>query len=124
MHMLSDGNGKRELDLEHTSAAHQMLRREVNERIRKLANGNTVGDQIDVFCECGRDECAERLSVSMSEYERVRRFSTHFIVLEGHDVLESERVVDECGGFMVVEKTGSAGIYAVRVDPRRQRVDV
>jgi hypothetical protein len=124
MHMLRDGNGKGELDLEHRSAAHQMLRREVNERITKLANGNNLRDQIDVFCECGRDECAERLSVSTSDYERVRRFSTHFIVLEGHDVLQSERVVDECDGFVVVEKAGSAGIYAVRVDPRRQRAEV
>jgi hypothetical protein len=116
-------NGDVTQDLQRASTSHQLLRRGVNEQIKKLNDGYHVIERIDVFCECGRNECSERLSMEVADYERVRRFPTRFLVLEGHDVLESERVVDESKGFVVVEKTGSEGVYAVHLDPRRQTYD-
>ncbi len=111
-----------EARFESESVVHQTLRREVNEQIRKLGPGLDGGqaDSIDVVCECGYSACTGRLTLSVSEYEAVRRFPTRFLVKAGHEVSEFERVVAESDSYVVVEKRGRGGSYAVRVDPRRR----
>jgi len=70
-------------------------------------------------CECADDSCMERISLTLSEYEDLRRCATHFVVLPGHLSLEFERIVERREGYMVVEKFGEAGKQALRLDPRR-----
>lgn len=110
-----------EVRAEADSVVHQTLRREVNEQIRKLGPGFGVSppDTIDVVCECGYGGCTARVTISVADYEGVRRFPTRFLIKIGHEVSEFERVVDESTGYVVVEKVGPGGSYAVRVDPRR-----
>jgi hypothetical protein len=108
----------------HTAAAgvvHQALRREVNERI-SLLNTTTFGvagpETIDVVCECVRPSCTAAITMTVSDYELVRRFPTRFFVKEGHEVAEGERVVAEADGYVVIEASGRGGLYAVSADPR------
>jgi hypothetical protein len=100
----------------------QTLRREVNEQIRSINEGFGVGepDTIDVICECIHANCTTYITMTVADYELVRRFPTHFFIKEGHDVAEGERVVSESADFIVVESSGSAGLYAVSADPRRR----
>lgn len=103
-----------------TEVVHQALRREVNERISALSATFSVTEPetIDVICECVRVECAARITMTVAEYELVRRFPTRFFVRAGHDVAEAERVVAESDGYVVIEASGRGGLYAVSADPR------
>jgi hypothetical protein len=112
-----------EIDQGDVSVVHQTLRREVNEQVRHLNSrlDNTEGDSMDVVCECAFTGCTGRVEMAMSDYEAVRRFPTRFVVKAGHEVTEFERVVDDADTYVVVEKFGSGGSYALRADPRRRR---
>ena len=105
------------------SVVHQTLRREVNERIRELGrHGNREEPQtLEVVCECAYVACTGQLLMNASDYEAVRRFPTRFVVKAGHDVTEFERIVGETDTYVVVEKVGSGGSFAVARDPRRRR---
>jgi hypothetical protein len=101
------------------AAKNQSLFREVNERIEGLRPGVMP---IEFACECSNTECATSLPLSDEEYESVRRFPTHFIVLPGHELGEVERVVEQNERYAVVEKFGAGGPAAVKLDPRARRV--
>jgi hypothetical protein len=111
-----------ELGDDAVSVIHQTLRREVNEQIRKLGPGSSIGppDTIEAVCECAYVGCTSRVELGVPNYEEVRRFPSRFVVKAGHEVSLLERVVAESDTYVIVEKVGRAGIYAVRVDPRRR----
>lgn len=90
--------------------------RSVNERVEEL--GDQLGLDPEFVCECARMECAQRLRVPIAEYERVRASGTRFIVAEGHEQPEFERVIEQGPGWLVVEKSGEAGAEADEQDPR------
>ncbi len=102
------------------AARHQSLFRSVNEQIEdKNQEFDVVPEYAAFVCECADDSCMERISLTLSEYEDLRRCATHFVVLPGHLSLEFERIVERREGYMVVEKFGEAGKQALRLDPRR-----
>jgi hypothetical protein len=65
--------------------------------------------------------CEARVELTGSAYELVRRFPNRFLVKEGHEAASDERVVTEAETYVVVEKSGRGGLYAVAADPRRRR---
>jgi hypothetical protein len=100
----------------------QVLARAINEEIRVRAQTVPPNIDTDVVCECMRPGCVELLRVSSRDYEDVRRFPTRFLVKSpGHVERETERIVEEHGGFVVIEKTGPDAGSAIRRDPRRTR---
>lgn len=102
--------------------AHQALRREVNERISEISTGSfglTADESIEVICECAHPRCAAPITVTVAEYEAVRRFPTRFFVKPAHRLANGERVVSESAEYAVVEASGAGGLYAVGADPRR-----
>jgi hypothetical protein len=106
------------------SSSHQALRRVVNESISVLKHQITQPELIDVICECVHMNCTEHVSMTVASYDALRRFPTRFVVKAGHEVAESERIVSEAAQYIVVEKIGTQGIYAVRNDPRRPQRSV
>jgi hypothetical protein len=81
-------------------AHHQALLREVNERIRDVADLD-----VSIFiCECGSKDCLGTIALSLEQYERIRSNPAWFFLKPGHAVLEIARVVSQDDGFMVVEK--------------------
>lgn len=72
----------------------------------------------DVFCECGRLECRERIQVTAGEYAAVRSSPTTFLVAPGHEIGDAERVVETSERYRVVEKIGEAAKVAVETEPR------
>jgi len=97
------------------------LYREVNERIGDLAAHFDLGEAIPLLCECGTRGCNERLELSRSEYEGLRRHPTHFAVLPGHQIPEIERVIEEHEHFFVVEKLGKPALDGSGADPGSAR---
>jgi hypothetical protein len=98
---------------------HEALFREVNERTVSL-QASALDDTLVVVCECRSVECNAEIPVTAVEYEAVRRFPTRFLVKRGHE-RDEDRVVSEGNDSVVVEKSGTAGMIAVRTDPRRRR---
>jgi len=99
---------------------NEALFREVNEQIRSLSEDSAVQDgPIVVVCECSDADCAERLELLLSNYERVRADSLLFVIAKGHDFPGIERVVEEADGYDVVEKRAEAAAeVSEETDPR------
>jgi hypothetical protein len=100
--------------------ANEVVFREVNERLRELGEGfSLVSELADFVCECANTTCVEPVRMSLADYERVRSDPKWFFVVKGHELPEYERVIDEKGDHVIVEKLpgGPAGI-AIRDDPR------
>jgi hypothetical protein len=112
-----------QIEQDDVSVVHQTLRREVNEQVRRLSSrlDGAQTETMDVVCECAYTGCTGRVEMAISDYETVRRFPTRFVIKAGHEVTEFERVVDEADSYVVVEKIGDGGSYALRADPRRRR---
>ncbi len=93
--------------------------RDLNERLEHRAAGDAaLGDRFEIVCECSREECTERITVSFAEYERVRIDAKTFIVLPGHADPTCERIVARREGYNIVEKFGEAGAVAEIENPR------
>ena len=71
----------------------------------------------DIFCECGRLECRQRLQVTAGEYAIVRSSPTTFVVAPGHEITDAERVVETTERYRMVEKVGEAARVAVETEP-------
>ena len=97
---------------------NESLFREVNERIAELNQTFHIEGRSEFLCECSRDECKEPVSISIDEYEGVRRESTRFFVLPGHEDESVERVIERNERYIVVEKIGDAATEAEDLDPR------
>jgi hypothetical protein len=98
----------------HRLVRNQVLFREVNERVREAVahRGYT-----EFLCECSNEDCTETLGLDISEYERLRSNPNLFLVANGHEMLEVDRVVDQGEGYLLVEKI--VGVEKViATDPR------
>jgi hypothetical protein len=97
---------------------NEVLFREVNERIEEFQSGEGVEGHFDFLCECGDQNCAEQLRLTLAEYEGVRSEPTQFVVLPGHEVPEMEHIVQSGDRFSVVRKQEEAAEVAEQHDPR------
>jgi hypothetical protein len=95
----------------------------VNERVRDLVIDDAERhgehpDSVSVVCECGDVDCTAKIDISLSSYEWVRSGSARFIVVPGHEIAESERILRQGDGYAIVEKIGDARAAASELDPR------
>ena len=105
-------------------AENQALFREMNEILAEWEDRQAAPAERHLFfCECGDVACQDRLFLTMAEYEAVRASSIRFAVLPGHEFPETERVVEEREGFLVVEKFEEARSIVEQSDPRRTGCD-
>lgn len=108
-------------DRERRLGLNEALFREVNERLDELAEtfGGDDGVRHDFICECGDPSCAERISLTLDEYNRVRADPTQFAIRPGHRAGDIERVVFENERYAVVRKhDDDAAELAAETDPR------
>jgi hypothetical protein len=103
---------------------NQALFRDVNERIEELTIADAVptSETWEFLCECADTECVATISLTYDEYEAVRRTPTRFVVRPDHVYPEIERVIEENGGYVIVEKVGEGGKITAARDPRAREV--
>jgi hypothetical protein len=89
----------------------------VNERIEELAPGSSF---VEFVCECTFPDCTERVSLTLEEYEAIRRESNSFFVVAGHEVPAVEAIVASTDRDLVVAKRGEGAKVAETLDPRRK----
>lgn len=100
-------------------ARNEALFREVNERIRNVNESLPAAAEADFLCECGDATCTDPISLTLDEYEGVRREATRFAVVPGHVAPGLDRVVAEEARFAIVEKVEpEAAAVVVEEDPR------
>jgi hypothetical protein len=94
--------------------------REVNERIKTLAEGFDLGSQpLDLICECADASCVQRIQMTHAEFEELRSDSHLFAISPGHELQDVEGVVARRDGYNVVRKaTGVPQEVAERTDRR------
>ena len=100
-------------------ARNEALLRQVNERIQDVNEPIGKDQPTDFLCECGDESCTAPVSLTLTEYEKIRSDPMHFVIAIGHETAGVERVVQENDRFAVVEKVdGDAERIAVETDPR------
>ena len=93
---------RREMAEHVAHPANRLLFREVNERLQELTDRlASNGDSIDVVCECGNDQCVERLTINRMAYDLIRMTPGHFALKPGHAGPE-DNVVEQFAGYDIV----------------------
>ena len=77
--------------------------RAANERLRAHVYKILYRGPRPVLCECSDPDCMELLHLGPDEYRRVRE-AGNFVVLNGHENPEIERVVGRHNGYLIVDK--------------------
>ena len=101
------------------AATNESLFREVNERVQELTDTFELSTEMtDLICECAQTDCAQRIRMTASEYEAMRRVATQFAVAEGHELPDVETIVEKTNRYVIVAKIGTAAKVATELDPR------
>jgi predicted ThiF/HesA family dinucleotide-utilizing enzyme len=90
---------------------------------RKVNEGMEVGQDpsglLTFVCECGRLGCSRLIQLTRAEYEAVRANPRRFAIIDGHEILEAEAIVERHDRYLVVEKGGDPEAEIVEsTDPR------
>ena len=108
-----------------------LMKREGKQRVamneatfRKVNEGMEVGQDpsgvLTFVCECGRLGCNKLIQLTRAEYEGIRKNPRRFAILDGHEILEAEEIVERHDRYLVVEKAGEPEAEIVEhTDPRR-----
>jgi hypothetical protein len=106
-------------------ALNQSTFRDANERIERAAWSHHFepSQRVPFICECADPRCREPVMLSLVEYEAIRAHPDRFFLVAGQEDEEEahERILEAERGYAVVEKIGTAGVEAKRLDPRDQR---
>jgi hypothetical protein len=91
---------------------------------RRVNEGMEIGQDpaglLTFICECGRLRCDELVQLTRREYEDIRKYPRRFAILDGHEILEAEKIVERNDRYLVVEKVGDPESEIVEhTDPRR-----
>jgi hypothetical protein len=99
---------------------NEALFREVNERLRGLNESfGAVTNRMELVCECADPGCAERITMTVREYEDLRADPEQFVIAPGHDAPDIEDVVAKGAGWEIVRKRpGGPAELARASDPR------
>lgn len=92
--------------------------RSLNEKLRA---GTLVADAERLFpfrCECGVLGCNRLVELTIPEYEAIRGNPIRFFMVDGHEIPETETVVERRPRYTVVEKEEEGAQVARDTDPR------
>jgi predicted ThiF/HesA family dinucleotide-utilizing enzyme len=98
-------------------AMNEATFRKVNEGMEASQDPSGL---LTFVCECGRLGCNKLIQLTRAEYEAVRQNPRRFAILDGHEILEAESIVERYDRYLVVEKAGDPEAEIVEhADPRR-----
>lgn len=98
-------------------AMNEATFRKVNEGMEA---GQDASGLLRFVCECGRLRCTRLIELTRAEYEGIRRNPRRFAIVDGHEILEAEAIVERHDRYLVVEKSGAPEAEIVEhTDPRR-----
>jgi hypothetical protein len=93
--------------------------RDLNESLeRAVHRGRTQSEYAGFVCECGDGDCEELIRVDLATYESIRSDSRLFIAVRGHELPDTEDVVDGDGNYVVLRKHDEVAGIVDETDPR------
>ena len=96
-------------------ARNEAIFREVNERVADVTDSDS--HTTNFLCECGNLDCVEEITLTNSEFVRVRSSPATFAVVPGHALEDVETIIEETDRFQVVEKHPREAAIAEATDP-------
>ena len=104
----------------------QCLIREENEAVELVNDTLEHGIVRSPFrCECGDPTCHARVVLSHLEYEAVRAYGSHLLIVLNHENPENTWVLTENSRFAVIDVVAGDERYEVMArNPRHSWVDV
>ena len=101
-------------------AENETLFREVNERVDDTATHLGADEERthQYLCECANADCTFRVTLTHAQYTAVRADPKQFVVLPLHFTPEVETLITKNERYWLVRKTGEAGEYVEKLDPR------
>ena len=95
----------RERDRARRIGLNEALFREINERLETLQeNASRHLGVLELVCECGDRDCAERITLSIGEYQELRSDPLLFAVLPSPEIPDVEDVLQQMNGWLIVRK--------------------
>jgi hypothetical protein len=90
---------------EERIARNEASFRELNQSLEANVHRRQTEPEFAGFvCECGDGGCDTTVRVALDSYAAVRGDDKLFIVVPGHEIADTEDVVDEGDGYLVVRK--------------------
>jgi hypothetical protein len=105
-------------ETERRLAVNEEVFRRVNEGIERSRWPGEDDGPVGFRCECARLGCNRLVSLTTADYERVRSHPRRFFMLTGHQMPDVERVVEDLGDVIIVEKIGEAAEEVEARSPR------
>jgi hypothetical protein len=92
-----------------------VLRVGLNEAtFREGVDGARDAGRVAFVCECRRLACGELIELSRADYAAVRAHPRRYLVRVGHELVESEDVVERHQRYLVVEKREAGALATTR----------
>jgi hypothetical protein len=60
--------------------------------------------KLQFLCECSDENCTDRIQISLNDYNDIHTSAKRFIIIDGHDVQQIERIVERRDAYTIVEK--------------------
>lgn len=100
-------------------ALNESAFRELNERLEaNVHRGDTQPEYAGFVCECGDGDCDTTVRMALPDYEKVRADSMLFFVVPGHEAADTEDIVEDGDGYLVVRKHEDVADIVDSTDPR------
>jgi hypothetical protein len=97
--------------------------RAVNESLAGFVGTRGRGRELDLICECAREECEARIRMDREAYERLRSDPLCFAVVDGHEDPDVECVIDRQPAYSVVRKSSGEAVRMARQTDLRAEQD-
>lgn len=107
----------RKARIARNEAAFRSLNEQLVSGPHKMPRGEE--DLAGFVCECGDAECTAVVRMSIAKYEEIRSHPRRFLLVPGHELPDTEDVVEQGDGYAVAEKHPEVGEIVERSDPRR-----
>ena len=107
-------------DWREQEARNEAEFRDRNETTLNANQSSVDAGPVTFVCECGDATCVAPITLTLLEYESVRRYATRFAIAPNHENPEAEFVVDELALFAVVDKIDAPSRRIVRDSDRRR----
>lgn len=79
--------------------------RDLNESLEaKVHRGRSEPQYAGFVCECGNEDCDTTVRVPLDAYAEIRADAQLFFVVPGHELPDTEDVVGEGDGYVIVRK--------------------
>jgi hypothetical protein len=105
-------------DMQERIARNEATFRLINEDIERGRDAEDDHTLVGFVCECGSADCSRLIELTPAEYEHVRTDPCRFAIVNGHEIVTVESVVERHDRYAVVRKLESSGAVAKETDPR------